>query len=185
MPMKIRLAVPDINIEVYIDQIKKVVEEEHEIAIKKWLKAVLARTPTYTGTARGTYAPVGRVVGYAVRKGKIKGNAERARKKKYFVYNGKKYPLGFGAGAQYSEHVIRVRKYKAAIIATFKFDQNLPYVLWNEMQPGPPWFLFRTPPPWWAVKAGNTAYTNHHKKYTYKSIGAVKMFVGTKVVKSG
>jgi hypothetical protein len=184
MPLKVRLSSPDANLTAYKAKIRKIMEDENKEAIKKWLKTVLSRTPTYTGTARGTYAPVGRLVGRLVRKGRIKGNIERAKQKKYFVYKGKVYPLGFAAGANYQDHQIKLIVRSNTITTIFIFDQKLPYVLWNEIQPGPSWFNFQTPPPWKALEKGEISYDNHFRRVVFRKIGATKLIIGDRVVKS-
>jgi hypothetical protein len=163
----------------YIKAIKIVMDEEFDIAVKKWLLAVLRHTPTYTGTARGTYAPLGRAVGHAVRKGTIKGDPAKAAKKKFFKYGGQSFPLGFAAGANYSDFKITKAKNIKVKSAryVFEFDQQLPYVLWNEILPGPDWFHFRTPPPWLAMQAGNTAFVNHMKKAIRLRFPKLNLFI--------
>ena len=160
----------------YIKAVEEAVEKEFLIAIKKWLLAVLRRTPTYTGTARGTYAPVGRLVGHTVRKGTIKGNAANAAKKKHFTYGGESLPLGFSEGANYSEVSITKRKVGKRSVRIFSFDQFLPYVLWNEASPGPAWFPFKTAPPWLALKAGQDAFTRHMTKNLPQSLPDLEFF---------
>lgn len=185
MPAKLRikLAVPDADMSKYRSQIKMIMEKENKNAVRKWLKSVLRKTPTYTGTARGTYAPIGRVVGYAVRRGQSTATSNPS-KKKYFIYNGKKYKLGFGAGAQYQEHKFQTRAYKDKVTSLFVFDQKLPYVLWNEKYPAPVWMNLIRPTPWFALKAGRVSYENHFRRHVYKRLGAVKLVIGQKVVKS-
>lgn len=182
--LRVTLAVPDATLEKYKKDITRIMVEENIEATRKWLKTVLRRTPTYTGTARGTYAPLGRVVRHNVRKGKIKGDASRAAKKKYFIYKGQTYPLGFKEGEQYQEHRLFKRISKNDIRAYFEFDQQLLYVLWNEEKPGPSWFIFRTPPPWLAMEKGEISYNNHFRRHTFKRLHAVKLVIGNKVVKS-
>lgn len=181
--LKLRLAVPDTDIKKYKNQIKQIMQEENKEAVIKWLKSVLKKTPTYTGTARGTYAPIGRVVGYAVRKGRVGGRTD-PNKKKYFTYNGKRYRLGFAAGASYQEHKFQTRVYRDKITSLFVFDQKLPYVVWNEIYPAPRWMNLVRATPWHALKAGSISYQNHFRRHTYKRIGAVKLVIGQKVVKS-
>lgn len=184
MALKVRLESPKADYKLYKSKIRQIMEDENNEAVKKWLKKVLSRTPTYTGTARGTYAPVGRLVGRAVRKGHIKGDATRAARKKFFVYKGRKYPLGFAAGAQYQDHEIKTIVRQHSITSIFRFDQFLLYVLWNEIQPGPSWFHFQTPPPWKALEKAAISYNNHFRRHTFKRLGATKLVIGNKVVKS-
>ena len=99
----------------------RVVVNENPQIYSSFSYSVLRKTPTYTGTARGTYKPIGRVVDYAVRRGKSSATTDY-RKKKYFVYNGKKYRLGFGEGARYQEHKFQTRAYKDRVISLFVFE---------------------------------------------------------------
>jgi hypothetical protein len=143
----------------YKANLYKVAEEEHTEAVKAWLKKVLANTPTYTGTARGTYAPVGRTVGRTVRRGIVRGKTN-PRRKKYFQYpkGGKKWPLGFSAGANYSDHEIKGRISGGTLKFTFMFDQQLPYVMWNEVYPAPAWMTLPSNPPWLALTKANKTF---------------------------
>jgi hypothetical protein len=150
-----------IKSEKLINDIKSYSEKQQLIAIKRWLINVLRHTPTYTGTARGTYAPIGRIVGHSVRMGQIRGNIASAKRKKYVKWGGVKYPTGFAAGANYSQHRISKRSTKDKLFFYFNFDQRLPYVLWNEMHPTPPGFTLPSNPPWWALKSGNNSYRRY------------------------
>jgi len=182
--LKIKLAVPDIDMKKYHGQLKMIMKEENEKAVIKWLKSVLRKTPTYTGTARGTYKPIGKVVGYAVRRGRSTAKSNW-RDKKYFVYNGKKYRLGFEQGQRYQDHKIRLKATRNKITTLFIFDQMLPYVLWNEKYPAPVWMNLIRSTPWHALKAGRKSYENHYRRHVYKRLHAVKLIIGQKVVKSG
>jgi hypothetical protein len=193
MALKVRLESPKANLKAYKAKIKKIMKEENEEAVKKWLKKVLSLTPTYTGTARGTYAPVGKTVGRIVRKGKVKGNAERARRKKHFVTkSGRRYLLGFRAGARYQDHKIRNIVRTNSITAIFVFDQSLPYVLWNEVSPAgsnsddpiPATQVIPSVPPWKALEKAAISFNNHFRRVTFKRLGATKLVIGNKVVKS-
>lgn len=161
---KARLTSPRFDSKKYVKEVRTYMKEQQILAIKRWLKTVLKHTPTYTGTARGTYAPIGRVVGHAVRKGLVRGDRKQAAKKKYFKYGGISYPLGFAAGSNYQEHKITSRFQGGALTFKFTFDQRLPYVLWNEATPGPSWFHFKTPPPWHALERGNKSYYRYLEK---------------------
>ena len=173
--VKIKAQLPVINIKRYEKRIFDIMKEENINAIKKWLIAVLAKTPTYTGTARGTYAPIGRVVGRQVRRGVIAGSRAGARKKKNFRYKGTTLPLGFSQGANYQEHIIKTFKRGDKITSKFEFDQRLPYAVWNDIQVSPDWFLERRKTPWFSQQSGMTAYSNYVRRKWQKRLLAIPL----------
>lgn len=155
------------DVEKYKVQIDAYIVPEQKEAIRAWLKNVLARTPTYTGTARGTYVGVGRIVGRRVNNLGPKG---RGKSKKFFKFRGKKYPTGFSKGKNYSSEKIHTpRKSGNKRIYTFTFDQRLPYVLWNEISPAGSFAGDPIPsspglpsnPPWGALKSALNAYSRY------------------------
>jgi hypothetical protein len=143
----------------FIKTVKDYMKEQHIEAIKRWVRNVAKKTPTYTGTARGTIAPVGRAVGVVIRKGLIRGNPKRARQKKYFKHGGRSWPLGFGAGANYQEHKIYGRRRKNKYTLVFMYHLKLPYAIWNNLYPSP--LPLKRETPWGAVDSGNTAYLRY------------------------
>lgn len=146
------------NFEKYKQSIDNYVSDKQIQAIKEWVKGAVSETPTYTGTARGTYVPLGRIVRATVRKGIIKGNAARASRKKEFRYKGKTWPLGFEQGADYAEHKIYKRRVKQNIFFYFTFDHKLPYVIWNNTRKAPGWLHLIDPTPWKALMVAEAAY---------------------------
>ncbi len=153
LQIKYKFELPKIKIEKYIKSIEQHIAEQQEQAIRKWLIAALSKVPTYTGAARFTFKPVGRIVNRAVRRGRVKGSSDPS-KKKVFKYAGQIYPLP----GEYGEASISKKRTRDGLTVDFRFSQSLPYVLWNEIQPGPSWFPFKTPPPWHALTAGREAY---------------------------
>ena len=162
--LKTILESPELDSKKYRRRLQDYMDEQHKIAVKRWLINVLKHTPTYTGTARGTYAPVGRAIGRAVRKGVARGNLAGAAKKKHFKYQGRSWLLGFAAGANYSEHEIKSRKYRDKLHYRFRFDQRLPYVLWNEVLPAPAWMKLPSNPPWHALEHAANAYVRYSQR---------------------
>ncbi len=162
MPIKFKflITIPKLDTKKYIKAIDKYVEAQQLIAIKRWLLSVLKNTPTYTGTARGTYAPIGRVVKHTVRRGR-KGGSSDHRTKKKFTYKGKAWPTGLKAGENYSEFFITKKITNTSTRHRFEFHQNLPYAVWNQMMTGPAWFKFDRDPPWNAHKSGETAFRRY------------------------
>lgn len=143
-------------------KITKTLREQIEIqsrqAARAWLRAVIARIPTYTGTARGTFKPLGRVLRVAVNKGFI---SEAASKKKVFRYKGRSYPLGFEAGANYSKFDFILEDSRDTLSVVFKYELTLPYLLWNDIYPAPAWITLPSNPPWAALQAGDDAWQNY------------------------
>jgi hypothetical protein len=154
--------------------------EELQIeAIKVWLKTALSKVPTYTGTARGTFKPVGRIVGKQIRRGQVRGRSD-PRKKKSTTWGGITYSTtGPPAGEQYGDASISKRKYRDGITLAFSFSQSLPYALWNEATPGPPGFIYASPHPWHALSAAKEAYekflNKNLKAPEYKKFRKVKI----------
>jgi hypothetical protein len=147
--------------EIFTETLYKKLDVEFKRAVKEWLLTIIAQIPVYTGTAKGTFAPVGRIVGRVV--AAASAVSLRASQKKYFKYQGKSYPLGFEAGKSYAspaptlthEDTVTGRTF------TFTFTNTLPYVVWNDMRKGPAWFPFKTPTPWKLLDAGAEAWRNY------------------------
>jgi hypothetical protein len=149
---------------------------QNKQATRVWLKEALLHIPGYTGTARGTFIPVGRLVGRIVKKfraGDPLGNADRAKKKKFIHYKGSVYYAGFRSGASYAQASLTTGRTGAKIINTFKFTNNLPYVARNEASGPPPGFVMPSQPPWKALDKAAKAWrkyilTKVHKRLRYK-----------------
>lgn len=145
-------------------------------AVRDWLKTALLNIPGYTGTARGTFIPVGRLVGRSVKKfraGDPLGNPERAKKKKFIRYGGQTYYAGFRSGAQYAQASLTTSRTGMKIINTFRFTNMLPYVARNEASGAPPGFIMPSNPPWKALDKAAKAWkkyilTKAHKSLRYK-----------------
>ena len=127
-------------------------------AARAWLREVLLHVPEYTGTARGTFKPLGRAIGVAVPKGETYYSDERSRRSK--LKHGKRvggvhYTLG-PFGNSFAEYSFQYgpREYK------FTFTQNLPWAFWNDIYPAPSWITLPSNPPWFAINAGNKAFHN-------------------------
>jgi hypothetical protein len=167
---------PTLDVVKYRNVIDQYMIQGQVEGVTKWLDAVLEHTPKYTGTAQGTYAPLGRVVNRAV------FNHSNRTGKEYFVYKGRKYRLGFDAAAQYQHHVLKSQASASRLIYTFEFHPKLPYVLWNEVLKAPPWLNLAGPTPWNALKAGLSAYKRFAEgalvqnfPSVIKSIGMIKL----------
>lgn len=162
------------NVRGYITSAIKVSEEEQKRAITAWVKAVASSIPVYTGTAIGTIAPVGRTVGY------ILAPIGRNTTKKYFYHNGKRYPLGFGVGESYQEHVLDTKMSGNIITSTFIFNENLPYVVWNSLYNTP---IPKSKTPWFALQKGVAAYVQYIRDNLPERLPKHSKFLRIKIVK--
>lgn len=131
--------------------------EQFREAIRAWLKAVLNEIPEYTGTARGTFKPLARTLNVVVTPGvkyyKREGPLRSRLKKGYHIVQGKRYLVG-PASNEYGAFDLQDTKAPFS----FSFSQNLPWALWNDIQPAPAWMTLPSNPPWEAINAGNRAY---------------------------
>jgi len=131
-------------------------------ATRAWLRAVLAKVPEYSGTARGTFKPLGRVLRVAVPQGWMPYNRKYERLRQYklkkgtVTIQGKTFKVGPGPN-DYADFYFDYSgpEYK------FIFTQNLPYAFWNDIYPAPNWIKLPSIPPWHALAAGQAAFHNY------------------------
>ena len=143
-------------------------------AARAWLRAVLVRVPQYTGTARGTFKPLGQFLHVTIPPGKIYAK-DRRRLGQHLAkgsksVQGSTYQIGPSSN-DYAEFSFDYgpREYK------FIFTQNLPWAIWNDIYPAPAWITLPSNPPWHAIQAGNAAFKNYlrvemPKRVLYKQI---------------
>jgi len=183
--IKGELSLPTIPIVNFTKTLQARFEAKQREAIRAWLRAVLAKTPTYTGTAIGTYAPLARVLGkVALQPGTVSlGAKEKIRRGT--TIKGKRYKLGADTAGQYSTYEIRhiYGKFKMSYI--FEFENTLPYVLWNNMQPAPSWLHLKQLTPWKALEAGAAAFEEYVLRELPKVLGEAGNLVKIKKVKIG
>jgi hypothetical protein len=144
-----KLSAPEINLGVFNKKLQTVLVEQQVEAVKVWLKTVLSHIPTYTGTTRGTFAPLGRKVNYV-----FGATPTAAGRRKYvFIYpkGGRRYPLGFEEGRRYQDNDIYHFGSGNRIEYVFKFELSLPYAVWNDQYPAPQWLTLPSEPPWEAM----------------------------------
>lgn len=141
--------------------LKKRLEVAHNQAVRTWLRAVLEEIPTYTGAARGTFKPLGRVLRVAVNRTKVLGNKKRARQKKWAYVGGRKYRVGFEYGENYGDYSIYWKDARYKLIYGFTFTSDLPYVLWNDAYPAPIGFTLPSNPPWNAFRKGAREFVRY------------------------
>ena len=138
--------------------LKTRLDAEHRNSIRVWLRALLTKIPTYTGTVRGSYKPLGRLLRVAVPIGPI---SKAASMKKFFKYKGKSYPLGVAEGSRYSDFNFEENTTSDGILYKFTFNNTLLYALWNELYPAPEWMTLPSNPPWDALIKGDSARKNY------------------------
>lgn len=183
--LAIRTQCPKTELEKYIKAVNAYMEQQQLEAVKRWVKAVVRKTPTYTGTSRGTLWRLGNRVAYNVTKGAILGNAQNAKNKKYFTYQGNKVRLGFREGAQHSNFEIKRTRSGSNFFYHFSFeiDDQLLYPDWNDERAAPKWLNLKTKTPWEAYAAGEKAYDNY-SKIIVKSFPDYKKYEGTRELRS-
>lgn len=172
------------------EEIDKFFQRQLRQATRAWLRAVLLKVPEYSGAARGSFKPLGRVLRVAVPPG-VKGGTTDPKKKLPYGRNikGKMYPTTSEGGEAYGTDFDFVyddknQEYK------FRFNVELPYVLWNSIAPAPAWIKLAQPTPWYALQEGYKAF-NHYLEFempTRKFYQALKddienFCVSSKVVK--
>jgi len=146
------------------NELDKFFQRQLRNATREWLKAVLLKVPEYTGTARGTFKPLGRELKVAVGKGvsyydsKFERQRQAKLKKGYIIIQGERFSVGSGSN-NYAEYELRYNY----PMYTFIFDEKLPYVLWNDISPAPKWITLPSNPPWAAFDAGKRAFKTYLK----------------------
>lgn len=146
----VKAKAPKFNINGFRVDLNKLGKEEVKEAAREWLRAVLKEIPTFTGTARGTFKPLGSFLKVAIPKSAPVSS--RTSKK----IQGTSFQLGFGAGAQYGQDFEFVQK---GLRFEFNYTVNLPYIWWNSLGPGLP--SLRKPAPWMAIQNGTKAFGRH------------------------
>jgi hypothetical protein len=148
----------------YLAELDAVLEVELKRAVGEWLRTILSIVPVYTGTTKGTFGMVGRIVSKYTQGINFQSPGPNTTGKKYFVYpkNGKKWPLGYAQGLSYSGPPSFTKHGSAGNrLYLFEFSNYLPYQSWNDMLPGPSWINFKVAPPWRHLQKGALAF----KKY--------------------
>ena len=148
MPGKVRLRfkVPVVRQVIVDKQVAQKSKVLLRLATRAWLKAAAETIPVYTGTAKGTYKPLGRFLKVAVPIGAVKSDRKQKR------VGGQIHPLGPDKGDFYSDFELKDTHPQYRFI----FDQTLPWAVWNILQPGPPQLIQKTP--WNSHKIGRKAF---------------------------
>lgn len=119
----------------------------------EWVRAVYNKVPVYTGTARGTLVPVGRVVDVTIPIS----------------------PVAFkrGRGPTFGESQSSFNFYHAGNVYGFRFDQNLWYYILNDLN-----VTFIKSSPWQSMKAGEEAF-NHYMSTVASKLPQLKDYSTT------
>lgn len=147
---RVTARMPKFNLSGFKINLNKMGEAEIKNTARAWLKAVILEIPTFTGTARGTFRPLGRFLKVAFPQG------ARKSKRKSKKIQGTTFQLGFGAGAQYGQDF---EFHQNANRFEFNYVFNLPYIYWNSFGPGLPTLIKKTP--WFAIQKGESAGFKH------------------------
>jgi hypothetical protein len=135
-----------IDIKKFQTILKARMEVQARQALREWFRVALDNIPQYTGTARGTLTPVGRLVRRAVGSlGAIKG---RAKGKKWITYRDRSFRTGPEAGADYADATLDTKLDGLNLTSSFVFTNTLPYVGRNDEKGAPPGFTLPSNPPW-------------------------------------
>lgn len=157
-----RARLPKFFLKSFKTQLGQLSEREVKQAAREWLRAVIKEIPTFTGTARGTFKPLGQFLRVAIPQHTPKSDRKSKR------INGRVYQLGFAAGAQYGEDF----EFKQdGLRYEFNYTVELPYIWWNSFGPGPA--NLTKPTPWFAIQKGTTAFGNHIREEIPGKISAI------------
>lgn len=181
MKVKGNMSIVHIDVERFKTSLLKKCEVQNRQALRVWLKTALLHIPGYTGTARGTFYPVGRLVRRTVTKfgpGGQSGNPDRAKRKKLIYYKGRTYTAGFEAGRDYASATLRTDISGVKITNSFIFTNNLPYVARNEENPPPEGWVMPSNPPWRALEKAASAW----KKYIL-TVVPVRVNISREIIK--
>lgn len=186
MTIKIRGQFADVKFEIkgFNAALRAALDKQQREAVKAWLVAVLEEIPTYTGTARGTFAPIGRMVNLTVGKTGILGDPSGAASKKVFKHKGRVIQLGFEEGAELGKDFKLTQEATGKIlIYKFEFNHNLPYLIWNNMFPAPEWIHLPSNPPWKALEKGRDAFIEYVTTILLTKVPDPNLFVRISFVK--
>jgi len=152
MPGRFRVSgkMPSFNLKGFKVNLNKLGNDELVNTARAWLKAVIVEIPTFTGTARGTFRPLGRFLKVSFPAG------TRKSKRKSKLLQGTRFQLGFGAGAQYGQDF---EFHQNNNRFEFNYVFNLPYIYWNSFGPGLSTLIKKTP--WFAIQKGTAAGEKH------------------------
>ena len=138
-----RLSFPRFDAKKFTDALRDLAEAQVRQAAREWLRAVIPKVPVFTGTARGTLMPLGRLIRVAV---PISPKAVRPNR-------------GPGVGASLTTGRYFYREGNRFY---FRFNTDVSHFIYNNLQPAPdPPFRLINETPWYATQAGNEAFNRY------------------------
>ncbi len=152
LKINVRSEAPRFNYDEFKANINRLGQKHLRLATRAWVTAVVTKVPVYSGTARGTLAPIGRFVNAAVPRGTVVGPTSGTKK-----ILGKTYNIGFDAGKEYGQRFElgqEASPNKTTWFFTFNHE-DLVYFIWDNY--GKPLSTLRQAP-WDALKAGDDAF---------------------------
>jgi hypothetical protein len=153
------------KIDIHIDKFKKTLDQKLKTEIRngarEWLRATYQRVPVYTGTARGTLVPVGKLLRVAV---PISPIAKRKGK-----------GPSFGATQSAFDFTFTETTY------SFTFDQNLFYYKLNDLYPNK---IIKSAP-WYSFDAGAQAFQRYYRQSIKNKLPQLKDYVFVSEVRIG
>jgi hypothetical protein len=156
--LKANLALVDLDIKDFTKRLKRKLDVEHRSAVRAWLVAALSKIPTYTGTTRGLFKPIGRMVNYV-----FSISPKSGHDKYFFIYpkGGIRYPLGVNEADRYTKSDMDKRETPGQIEYYFIFENELLYAVWNETRSAPGWLNLKSTTPWNALVRGAEAFEEY------------------------
>lgn len=176
----------NINLDKFYTLLEKVCIEQNKEAVKEWLRKTLNNIPGYTGTARGTLVPVGRLTNTIISRfgpGGPSGNQKKAKYKKYIRYGGHIIRAGFHHGKNYASAAIGTKREGNKIINTFTFTNTLPYIARNDISGPPPNFIMPSNPPWYSHGKGAAAWQNYIRTIIPTKLPTLSQFIKVKRIR--
>jgi hypothetical protein len=143
------------KIEIRGTELNRIIEAEVKYALREWLKVILQKWPSYTGTMRGSLQPLSRILNMMIPRLAEPG----AGIKKFFEYRGRKYPLGWSQGKTYGQAELNRSHTKYELRYKFTYSNTLPYTLWNETMTAP--FPLKVPTPYNITPVAARAFFEH------------------------
>ncbi|MEA2036321.1 MAG: hypothetical protein U9O94_02350 [Nanoarchaeota archaeon] len=155
-------------------------EVQNRQAVRAWLKEAVKHIPGYTGLARGTLVPVGRLVDRVVARfgpGGPSGDQNRAAKKKKVHYGGRTFTADFQSGKSYAQAAITTKLSGLKITNSFTFTNELPYVARNDISGPPPGFIMPSNPPWQSHDKAAKVWKKYITAVAYKRLRVSSKFI--------
>lgn len=170
----------------FTKQLDQQLMTELRAASAEWVKAVLQTIPVYTGSARGTFAPISRVLKHWGVNNPTVGPVDAAAAKKIkrgFYYKNKRYILGYTAAGIHSNYSFNMITRPGQRVMKFNFTNNLPYVLWNTMYKAPDWLHLKHITPTYAYEKGAIAFEKYVKNVIPTKLPSVAGYLTVQIIR--